>query len=383
MGPMLLTRSQVPALDNDEYTVGWITALALEGAAAEAMLDVEHEEPQWQHENDHNNYTLGSIGKHNVVIVSLPEAYGPTAAATAVSQMLSTFKSVRIGLMVGIGGGIPSLESGHDIRLGDIVVSRPEGTFGGVKQYDFGKTTAGGMFQPQGFLRPPPRVLLNAVNKLKRKHLRQPSKVPNILREMEKNNPFMVEPYQGGPSYLHQGSENDRLFQASYEHKEGAKTCEECDREQEVERSPRKNQDPFIYYGTIASGNQVIKDGETRDSLGKDCLCFEMEAAGLMNDFPCLVIRGICDYADSHKNKRWQNYAAATAAAYAKELLQVTPICGVKDLPKAAAVMDKRKCLFTSFQIWCQSARGLLLNSNEYLGRSRGHYLGMMEECTD
>ncbi|OCK86704.1 purine and uridine phosphorylase, partial [Cenococcum geophilum 1.58] len=338
---MTSTRVQSPALDNDEYTVGWITALALEAAAAEAMLDVEHEEPQWQHENDHNNYTLGSIKKHNVVIASLPETYGPTAAATAVSQMLSTFKSIRIGLMVGIGGGIPNLESGHDVRLGDIVVSRPEGTFGGVKQYNFGKTTAGGIFQPQGFLNSPPRVLLNAVNKLKRTHLRQPSDVPNILKEMEKINPLMVKPRQGGPSYLYQGSENDRLFQPSYKHKEGAKTCEECEKEQEVKRLPRNDQDPFIHYGTIASGNQVIKDAETRDRLGEECLCFEMEAAGLMNDFPCLVIRGICDYADSHKNKRWQNYAAATAAAYAKELLQVTPVHGLKELPKAAGLMTK------------------------------------------
>lgn len=339
---MTSTCLQARALDNDEYTVGWITALALEAAAAEAMLDVEHEEPQWQHENDHNNYTLGSIGKHNVVIASLPETYGPTAAATAVSQMLSTFKSIRIGLMVGIGGGIPNLESGHDIRLGDIVVSRPEDTFGGVKQYNFGKTTAGGIFQPQGFLNSPPRVLLNAVNKLKRTHLRQPSDIPNILKEMEKRYPFMVKPKQGGPSYLHQGLENDRLFPPSYKHKEGAKTCEECDKKQEIERPPRSDQDPFIYYGTIASGNRVIKDAETRDRLGKECLCFEMEAAGLMNDFPCLVIRGICDYADSHKNKRWQNYAAATAAAYAKELLRVTPVHGLKELPNAARVMMKR-----------------------------------------
>ena len=331
-----------PALENDEYTVGWITALALEAAAAEAMLDVEHEEPQWQHENDQNNYTLGSIGKHNVVIVSLPELYGPTAAATAVNQMLSTFKSIRIGLLVGIGGGIPNLESGHDIRLGDVVVSKPHDTYGGVIQYDFGKTTAGGIFEPKGSLNSPPRVLLNAVNKLRRTHLRFPSRVPNILREMWATNQLMVEPSQGGPSYLYQGSENDRLFQPNYKHKNNAKTCEQCDEEREIKRSLRKSQDPYIHYGTIASGNQVIKDGEIRDKLGKDCLCFEMEAAGLMNDFPCIVIRGICDYADSHKHKRWQNYAAATAAAYAKELLQVTPAQGVKGLEKAAEVMEKR-----------------------------------------
>jgi hypothetical protein len=50
-----------------------------------------------------------------------------------------------------------------------------------------------------------------------------------------------------------------------------------------------------------------------------------MEAAGLMDSFPCLVIRGICNYADSRKNKRWREYAAAAAAAaaYAKEILSV------------------------------------------------------------
>jgi nucleoside phosphorylase len=340
---MSSTRSRVPALDNDEYTVGWITALALERAAAEAMLDVGHEEVEWQYENDENYYTLGSIGRHNVVITSLPETYGPTAAATAVSQMLSTFKSVRIGLLVGIGGGIPNLENSHDIRLGDVVVSKPEGTFGGVKQYDFGKTTAGGIFQPQGSLNSPPRVLLNAVNNLKATHLMEPSKIPNLLREMVKIYPKMAEPYQGEPSYRYQGSENDRLFKSSYQHKEGAKTCDECDEIQMIERPIRENQDPFIHHGTIASGNQVIKDAETRDIIGKGCLCFEMEAAGLMNDFPCLVIRGICDYADSHKNTHWQKYAAATAAAYAKELLQITPAQSVRNLPTAAAVIKQRK----------------------------------------
>jgi nucleoside phosphorylase len=88
----------------------------------------------------------------------------------------------------------------------------------------------------------------------------------------------------------------------------------------------------MVHYGTIASGNQVMRDGVTRDKISSGLggvLCFEMEAAGLMNNFPCLVIRGICDYADSHKNKRWQAYAAATAAACAKEVLSVIPAAEV------------------------------------------------------
>ena len=109
-----------------------------------------------------------------------------------------------------------------------------------------------------------------------------------------------------------------------------------------VDRAQRKPGDMRVHYGLIASGNQVIKDAKFRDSLneslGGNVLCVEMEAAGLMNDFPCIVIRGICDYADSQKNKDWQEHAAAIAAACAKELLEyVQPSdidgeCLVKDI---------------------------------------------------
>lgn len=93
----------------------------------------------------------------------------------------------------------------------------------------------------------------------------------------------------------------------------------------------------MIHYGFIASGNQLVKDAHTRDEIAKrlNALCFEMEAAGIMNQLPCLVIRGICDYCDSHKNKDWQGYAALTAAAYTKEPLSVVP------LPTAKVVSSK------------------------------------------
>ena len=137
--------------------------------------------------------------------------------------------------------------------------------------------------------------------------------------------------------YICPGIEQDQLFEATYNHK-GGDPCRLCDRSKVVERSPRKNSAPKIHYGTIGSANEVIKDSETRDKLRADLgiLCVEMEAAGLMDDFHCLVIRGICDYADSHKNKRWQPYAAATAAAYAKELLSIIPAQQIVATAKAA-----------------------------------------------
>ena len=132
------------------------------------------------------------------------------------------------------------------------------------------------------------------------------------------------------PEFGRKAAGSDTLFEAKYDH-EGGATCSKCSRDYLVAREPRR-QEVVVHYGTIASGNQVIKDARTRDRLSSELggiLCFEMEAAGLMNTFPCLVIRGVCDYADSHKNKKWQPYAAATAAAYAKEVLSVIPAAEV------------------------------------------------------
>jgi nucleoside phosphorylase len=309
---------KLPPLANSEYQVGWICALPLEMTAARAMLDEIHELPLEQEASDHNNYCLGRIRKHNIVIACLPD-YGITSAAVVAEQMLHSFKEIRFGLMVGIGGGVPSAK--NDIRLGDIVVSRPEGTLSGVVQYDFGKTLINGRFEMTGSLDRPPQTLLTALRTLESNHDMEDSKIPTFLEEMSTNYPKMAKKYSSpSPS-------KDRLFVADYDHPESTPTCDSCERSQVIDRQPRDSNDLRIHYGLIASGNQVIKNGLTRSKYGEDLgvLCFEMEAAGLMNYFSCLVIRGICDYADSHKNKEWQPYAAATAAAYAKELLLVTP----------------------------------------------------------
>ncbi|KAL6409962.1 WD repeat-containing protein [Ilyonectria robusta] len=123
----------------DDCTVGWICAIRTEYVAAQEFLDEEHEALEFVSPNDTNDYTLGRLGKHNVVIAVLPDGeYGTSSAASVATNMLHSFPNVRIGLMVGIGGGAPSEK--HDIRLGDIVVSAPRDGEGGVFQYDFGKT---------------------------------------------------------------------------------------------------------------------------------------------------------------------------------------------------------------------------------------------------
>src|SRR4029077_2772953 len=106
-------------------TVGWICALPFEMAAAQAILDEDRGKPQVQSITDRNSYHLGRIKEHDVVIACLPAGVSGTTSAAAVAvQMLSSFPSIRIGLMVGIGGGVPNIEDELDIRLGDVVISK-------------------------------------------------------------------------------------------------------------------------------------------------------------------------------------------------------------------------------------------------------------------
>ncbi|RYP83459.1 hypothetical protein DL769_001362 [Monosporascus sp. CRB-8-3] len=320
-------------IQHKEYTVGWVCALPIELAAAQEMLDEEHEDLE-RVENDENLYSLGSIGGHNVVIICLPAGrIGNNPAAAVATQMRATFKGIRFGLLVGIGGGVPSIEV--DIRLGDVVVSQPHQTFGGVIQYDLGKATPDG-FKQTGSLNSPPLILLNAVSKVRANDFRGKSKFPEHVLKLSRLHKFKRDNL--GP---------DILFEAMYNHA-GGPTCQLCCSDKEVDRQPRENEEAVVHYGTIASGNQVMRDGSTRDKVSKEfggVLCFEMEAAGLMNSFPCLVIRGICDYADSHKNKKWQAYAAGTAAAYAKEILSVIPPAEVAKSRTADEIIKEKNAL--------------------------------------
>lgn len=306
--------------DPNIYTVGWICAISTEQIAAAEFLDAEHEPLEDQPPHDSNSYILGSIGKHNVVIAVLP-GYGIASAATVASNLLRTFPNIRVGLLVGIGGGAPSEK--HDIRLGDVVVSAPSGGDGGIFQYDFGKTIQEGAFQHTGHLNKPPSVLRTAVATLQTNYRRRGHQFKqNIDGILEKNKWLVNEFQRPQPS-------SDLLFLPSVIHKEGecAAKCAKEDKSNLVSRRSRTEyeNDPAIHYGLIASANQIMKDALVRDKLSeeRDVLCFEMEAAGLMDHFPCLAIRGICDYADSHKNDEWQGYAAMAAAAYAKDLLGV------------------------------------------------------------
>ncbi|KIL87805.1 hypothetical protein FAVG1_08684 [Fusarium avenaceum] len=303
---------------HSSYTVGILCALPLELLAVRVLLDTKHQSPRYIR-GDSNTYALGTMSNHMVVAACLPSGeYGTNAAADSASNMKRTFPNIEFCLLVGIGGGAPTHTI--DIRLGDVVVSLPTTKYPGVIQYDRGKEIEGNTFELTGSLHPPPRCLMTAISSLRSNPDLPSNALQSSLEEVTRRVP---EPLAS--KYQHPGQDQDWLQKA---------VCVACQRQEECpnrdshlyKRAHRSTSQPEIHYGLIASGNRVLKDASVRDRWAQEygILCFEMEAAGVMNTFPCLVIRGICDYADSYKDKRLQHYAAATAAAYAKLLLEHT-----------------------------------------------------------
>ncbi|KAF9873253.1 hypothetical protein CkaCkLH20_09416 [Colletotrichum karsti] len=387
-----LERNARPKLAHHQYTVGWICAIHTEYAAAQALLDEEHVHPYDLPPtlNDGNHYTFGRIGPHNVVMAVLAEM-GTAAAAAAGTNMQRSFPKIEIRLMVGIGGGAPTRS--NDIRLGDVVVSTSHNGQSSVLKYDYGKDIQGQRFKHTSVLDQPPQRLRGAVVGLRARYLRDGHAIEETINGLLRSNPNLSS------HFARPNPDSDKLYKSTFVHpRKSTETCVaicQHDPSNFVERSSRTGDKLVIHYGTIASADQVMKNAKTRDKLAaKDSvLCFEMEAGGLSNTFPCLVVRGICDYSDSHKNKEWQGYAAMTAAAYAKDLLyELTPLWSSSPVrtstefqhPKAAAdrerpVDERRKQLLDSLSFDQIDARQMtikkahaktckwVLESSEYL----------------
>ncbi|THY95460.1 purine and uridine phosphorylase [Aureobasidium pullulans] len=267
----------------EDIQIGWICALTIEASTRRI-------------------YTYGRInlktgdGFHNIAIAQLPLAEtGKASAATVAKDMRRTFPNIKFGLMVGIAGGIWS--RGIDVRLGDVVVGVSDDNGSGVIQYDHGKYLQDSAFVQRGVMNKAPKLLRTAAGIVQRNHM---CKIRDYVTSL--NSP-KIRRFAHRPAH-------DYLFEPRYTHK---------------------------VKGRSSSGDAVIKDALFAQTIQEKhgVLCFEMEAAGL-DAFPCLVIRGISDYADTHKNDDWHPYAAAAAAAYAKEVLAVVPPTAVAQLPSIA-----------------------------------------------
>jgi nucleoside phosphorylase len=309
----------MPAKPNQlDFFIGWICIIEREFHAALEVLEEDYgtngELGFIQGEGDGNQYELGRIGNHKVVI-NCPQsgAKGHSAAIKIASAMTKTFPSLRFVLLVGIGGGAPEKE---DIRLGDVVIGNQ------VVSYRTGKFSESG-FEVNGDIQRPPDELLTAVTRLRSGGLL--SRKVSMKDAIEAA--FSALDKHGQRKYAR--PQHDLLFQPNVLHKNNLCGClspESVNANHLISRDPR---DPDalvqVHAGTIGCADQVIKNAAERDQLARQqgIVCFEMEATAVMPTVPCLPIRGISDYADGHKNDAWHDYAALAAAVCAKTLLKI------------------------------------------------------------
>ncbi|PWY78491.1 purine and uridine phosphorylase [Aspergillus sclerotioniger CBS 115572] len=315
----------LPPKDRRDFDVAIICALQLEADAAEALFDHFWDDAGDQYgkaPGDQNTYRTGVIGNHNVVLAYMP-GIGKGYAASVAASFRSSFQGIRLALLVGICGGVPGgTEKG--IFLGDIVISDE------IVIYDLGRRLPGGFYRKEALTNSPVNLEIRAfLHKLKGQKGRE-----HLLNQTHRH---LTTLQDRTGDYRCPARRLDRLFKPTYHHKhhnaarcwkckknelckQAQETlCEElkCDTRRLVVRSRPSPNGIDIHFGRIASGDTVMKSGVDRDKIAaeENVIAFEMEGAGICNNLPCIVVKGVCDYADSHNDKVWQKYTAGTAAA--------------------------------------------------------------------
>lgn len=342
----------------DDIRFAIICALPLEYDAVLDSLD-----KSWSgsgEDNDPNQYTTGCFGSLAVVLVLLA-GKGMENAASAVASLRSSYQNVTTALVVGICGAVPFLADKTEVLLGDVVISQH------VDRYDFGHQ------YPDGF-KPTSRIedTLGRPNKETR-ILTQLLKTRSGRSKLEIRAQEELQTLQAKVDaegrhrgiYKYLGAMQDNLFKPNHRHKHYGRArcniCKVCYKSEDpvcgtaiesqcedlgcangkgkmIERKRLELQKEVeaagvvtpptlaIHIGGFGTANRVLKSGEDRDRIAasRNVIAFEMEAGGVWDELPsCIVVKGVCDYADSHKPKSWQNYAAGVAASTVKALLKL------------------------------------------------------------
>ncbi|GKT52310.1 uncharacterized protein ColSpa_12491 [Colletotrichum spaethianum] len=339
-----------PSRRREDFQVAIICALSLEYDAVALSFDEfwdENRDRQGNVPGDYNRYKTGRIGSHSVVLLLLSNM-GKVSAASATANLRSTYSGIKLAILTGICGGVPNPGTATELLLGDVVISKS------MVQYDFGRQYPNGFAMKENveeILGRPSREIRSLLATFETRQgrsdlQRQAGQMLMQIRQKAAKHgeqslyqrPSLTDDLLFEPGYLHRHRDSHNCNCSDSEACETARSasCEklQCDRERVVSRS-RVNiehlendaltpEDPHIFVGGVGSGDTVMKSGLDRDRIAAQhsLIAFEMEGAGVWDEIPSLVVKGVCDYADSHKNKNWQNFAAATAASTTKALLE-------------------------------------------------------------
>ncbi|RAO72609.1 uncharacterized protein BHQ10_008621 [Talaromyces amestolkiae] len=341
-----------------DFHVGIVCTLDIEKQAIDKFFDEVYNAAEYgKLGGDANYYKIGRIGRHDVVLVKL-SGEGTQYSARSVTDLSQSYPDIKVYLLVGICAGVPfrgkTRTQETETILGDVIIGDS------IVQTDYGKQYTEEYQRRKDrreVLGNPPLDIRNMLSHLK-------SEPEPVLNKMMSYLEVLQEQDQG--KWHYKGVSEDRLFETSFRHRHYTKDikceCINCKTKDDpichaalrdsctttgcadhyhclisrnrLETTTKNNcftPKPLIHFGTIASANTVLKSGEHRDLIvqnerdqwDEEIIAFEMEGAGMWDSRPCVIIKGVSDYADSHKNDIWHAYAAATAAACTKAFLEL------------------------------------------------------------
>lgn len=330
-----------------DFKIAIICSQSLSVSAVEALFDARWNDVDYgKAPGDPNVYTTGRVGHHNVVVTQMPGT-GKCIAASVSSSFRTSYSNIQLALVVGLCGGVPFVkeeEKEEEIVLGDVVISEA------VVQYDLGRRF------PDRFIRKdsirdnlgrPSAEIRSFLVKLKTRRSQK-----RLLNSMSQ----YLAALHDKPGMAYPGMDKAKLFDSSYPHKhQDLPTCDlctdcrqrrypvyhgalrspceklNCDESMLLLRSrniavseDQEPPNPVVHFGLFASGDTVVQSSQDRDQIAsrEGVIAFETEGAGVWDNFPCVLIKGVCNYADSHGSKEWHNYASATAVACTKAFLE-------------------------------------------------------------
>ncbi|KAJ5584296.1 uncharacterized protein N7459_004096 [Penicillium hispanicum] len=294
-------------LSHSDFTIAWITTSRKDFTAAQQVLDdASHDAELELPKEDLNTYFYGRVGTHNILVMCLERRpYGTISASKAADGMLSSFPLIRVVLIVGTASGVPTLE---DVRLGDVVIGEQVVEFDGPYSNDDNP-------QPN---EPRSQPLLNAVQAISVKYdeeLNLHQMVQGAFTKTQKIKDSYQQP-QHCP---------DRLYRSEYAHRSSC-DCLAAEPDQNIlmTRSQRRGYESIkVHFGKIALSKEEVENAGQRDAIANilHAICL-IPADHLVHELPCLQIRGIRDYSDTHKSDAWHGYAAAAAAVYTARLVE-------------------------------------------------------------
>ncbi|KID65988.1 NACHT and Ankyrin domain protein, partial [Metarhizium hybridum] len=306
----------------DEFRVAIVCALLCEYDAVSLLFDNFYDlkrDHYGRAPGDQNTYHTGRIGPIDAVLVRLSEMGKVTAASTTAS-LRSSFPGLELVVLTGICGGVPHAEA-NGIVLGDVILAKT------VVQYDLGSEYHNGFRAKTAVhegLGRPSRAIRNFLSAIQSHRLMKSIMEDTVAFLKDLQEAAAAESWSS--TYQYPGIEQDKLFEPTHLHKHQS-DCEDCNNPDKFCDKAHHQTCDELECGRHGSGDRVIKSGQLRDIIAKkhNLVAFEMEGAGVWDEIPCIIVKSVCDYADSHKNEEWQNYAAATAAAATKALLERYP----------------------------------------------------------